>query len=422
VRVLIPGKGGRESALAWAVAKNPNNQVFVSPGNPGIARYATCIEMASYQPEDYLRLAHELQPDLVISGPEDLLYGGLGDLLRATDFRFFGPDTAGAKLEGSKVFSKELLSELGIPTAGFDVFSNVSEALGYVEAHFDSYPDQPLVIKADGAALGKGVFITKTIGEAQEAIHQIMTQKAFGQAGDHVVIEEFLVGEEVSFFVLVGINETVAFGPARDYKRVGDGDQGFNTGGMGCYSPVNFVTAARSRQVMTSIVDPVLLKMRSLGTPFIGFLYAGLIFTEDGFQVLEFNARMGDPEAQVILTRLESDFAQILVDLLDGTSVGELSWSPDQAVCVVLTSQGYPENYEVGFPITGIERAESLGCVVFHAGTKEEAAVLVTNGGRVLNVVGIGKGNQARKLAYKGVAEISFTGKQSRTDIASKVL
>ena len=170
------------------------------------------------------------------------------------------------------------------------------------------------------------------------------------------------------------------------------------------------------------LVDPVLEKMRSLGTPFIGFLYAGLIFTEDGFQVLEFNARMGDPEAQVILTRLESDFAQILVDLLDGTSVGELSWSPDQAVCVVLTSQGYPENYEVGFPITGIERAESLGCVVFHAGTKEEAAVLVTNGGRVLNVVGIGKGNQARKLAYKGVAEISFTGKQSRTDIASKVL
>lgn len=422
MRVLIPGKGGRESALAWAIARNPNNQVFVSPGNPGMAPYATCVEMTSYKAVDYLRLAQELQPDLVISGPEDLLYEGLGDLLKEGGFRFFGPTRAAAQLEGSKNFAKDLMDELGIPTAGFDTIDDLTEALAYVASHFDSHPNEPLVIKVDGPALGKGVTIATTLEEAEQALDKIMRQRAFGRSGDRVVIEEFLVGEEVSFFVLVGAEEAIAFGTARDYKRAKDGDKGLNTGGMGCYSPVNFVTPNRVRLIMETIIKPVLGEMRRRGTPFLGFLYAGLIFTEDGFQVLEFNARMGDPEAQVILPRLESDFGQILVSLLEGQPASELVWSPDQAVCVVVTSHEYPGEYQSGFPITGISEAERLGCLVFHSGTKENNGVLVTNGGRVLGVVGKGPNTLARALAYRGVDEISFDGKQNRTDIAARVL
>jgi phosphoribosylamine--glycine ligase len=420
-KVLVVGGGGREHAIVRALLRSPQNpEVIAAPGNAGIARdRIRCVEVSAEDVDSLVRLAADERCDLVVVGPEAPLVAGVVDALAAEGITGFGPRAAAARLEGSKAFAKELMQEIGVPTAAHVVFGTRREA----EAHL-ARTAYPVVLKADVLAAGKGVIICETEEEARAALKTFFDDRRFGAT--EVVLEEFLEGEELSLLALCDGERAVALAPAQDYKRIGEGDEGPNTGGMGSYSPVPGFDNGHAKALARAVHQPVVDEMRRRGTPYHGVLYAGLMITDGGPKVLEFNCRFGDPETQAVLPRLRSD----LLDLLDrSTRLGGLAgaapeWSPDWAVTVVLASRGYPESSSKGDEIAGLRSIDSLETEIFHAGTAESAdGRLVTAGGRVLNVTGIGSSPaEARERAYDAAERIQFEGKQMRRDIAARAV
>ncbi len=414
MNILIIGSGGREHALAWKIARSPLvTKLFCAPGNPGIAREAKCVELDIGDHPSVVAFAQETAIDLVVVGPEGPLVAGLADALARSGIDVFGPSAAAARLEGSKGFTKDLCARMAIPTAAYGRFQDADSARMYA-----SRVGAPIVIKADGLAAGKGVTVAMTLDEALAAIDACF-EGAFGGAGAEVVVEEFLEGEEVSFFCLCDGETASPFGSAQDHKRVGDGDTGPNTGGMGAYSPAPAFTVELQERVMSTIVRPTLRGMAEIGAPFKGVLFAGLILTADGPKLIEYNVRFGDPECQVLLTRLEEDLVPLLLACTSGKLAERtVRWSDDVALAVVLAANGYPGAPEKGTAIAGIERAEAAGANVFHAGTAENAGALVAAGGRVLNVTTIGPTvTAAQAAAYRAVDLIDWPGGFCRRDI-----
>jgi phosphoribosylamine--glycine ligase len=416
LRVLVVGLGGREHVLTWRLSQDAASyNLHAAPGNPGIASLGVCHPVNPTDVDALVGLADQISADLAIVGPEAPLAAGIVDAFRARGRRIFGPTQAAARLETSKVFAKALMAGYGIPTAPFEVFERADEALNHVR-----HEDRPLVVKADGLAAGKGVVVAETADDAERAVVDMMVRRVHGASGSRILIEERLEGREASVLALVHGGKVWPLIPAQDYKRVSDGDAGPNTGGMGALAPAP-LTHAAAAQVVDEILEPVAAAMVSEGHPYTGVLYAGVMLTADGPQVLEFNCRFGDPEAQVILPLLEGDLGPALIDVLEGGEP-DLTWSGDAAVCVVLASEGYPGNYPTDRPITGLNRVPS-GVLTFHAGTAIHDGVLVSAGGRVLNVVARGPDlDTARARAYTGVSAISFEGMQFRTDIGRGVL
>jgi phosphoribosylamine--glycine ligase len=417
VKVLLLGGGGREHAIGWKLAQSPLLSGLVSaPGNPGLAEVGTVVpHLAITDTAAVVQTALAEAVDLVVIGPEAPLAAGVVDALAEAGVRAFGPTRAGARLEASKAFAKDVMRRAGVPTAGARAFVDVAAA----EAHIDG-ADPPFVVKADGLAAGKGVLVTED-PIAAKAWARLCIAGHFGEAGATVVIEEHLVGRELSVLAICDGNRAVVLDPARDYKRLSDGDVGPNTGGMGCYSPVADMPAGIVDLVLDDVMAPVLETLRSDGIEYRGFLYAGMMLTDDGPRVLEFNCRLGDPETQAILPRLEDDLLSVIVTAGEGgLEGGRLHFSDRAAVDVVLAAEGYPENPVKGTPITGVSRAAAGEAVlVFHAGTARTAQGLVTAGGRVLNVVGLGRDVAgARAAAYRAAETIDFAGKHYRTDIA----
>jgi phosphoribosylamine--glycine ligase len=398
VRVLVVGSGGREHALAWKLKQSPRlDALHAAPGNPGIARLGECHPVHAQDGESLLALCRELEIDLVVVGPEAPLVAGVGDTLRHAGVAVFGPSRAAARIEGSKSFAKDVLEAAGAPTA-----SRLAVAR------------PPCVVKADGLAAGKGVFVCRTQEELDAGL------RGAAALGDEVVIEELLEGEEVSLLVLTDGHETLPLAPAQDFKRIGDGDTGPNTGGMGSYSPVAGLGDSEVEELVETVHRPVLAELARRGAPFSGVLYAGLMLTDDGPRVLEFNCRFGDPETQSILPRLEGDLLETLASVAHGRlDGGSLEVGERAAVTVALASAGYPERSDDrGTPIEGVEEAEAAGALVFHAGTSQRGGQLMTHGGRVLNVTALGDDlPAARAAAYEAVGRISFAGMQYRSDI-----
>jgi phosphoribosylamine--glycine ligase len=413
---LVVGSGAREHALVWALAQSPSvSDLWAIPGNPGIATLAQTVDLAVFDVEGIAAWAVDHGIGLVVVGPESPLALGLADLLDARGVPVFGPTRAAAELEWSKAFAKKFMHRHGIPTAAYGAFSDVNAALAFANAS-----PLPLVVKADGLAAGKGVVICATPAEAEAAIRAVLVDRAFGDAGARVVIEEFLQGEELSVIALVDGERMALLPPARDYKRLRDGNHGPNTGGMGSYAPVGDLDPSLLALVRETILQPAVAGLRAQGRPYRGALYAGLMLTDDGPKALEFNCRFGDPETQVILPLLAADLAQVLracaTCRLDPESV---TVRPGAAVCVVLAAEGYPERPRAGDSITGIEEATASGALVFHAGTAIHDGRLVTQGGRVLSVVGTGVDlTAAANRAYAAADAIEFAGKQMRRDIA----
>jgi phosphoribosylamine--glycine ligase len=402
VKVLVVGSGGREHALAWKLAQSPAlEELHAAPGNPGIAQVGECHPVRADDGESLLGLARTLAADLVVIGPEAPLVAGVADELRRAGVAVFGPSAAAARIEGSKTFAKELMRAAGVPTA---------QAMSVARA--------PCVVKADGLAAGKGVFVCLTQAELDAAL------RAVSALGEQWLIEELLQGEEVSLFALVDGRNVLALPESRDYSRVGDGDTGPNTGGMGSYSPVPELSDTELNDLVEMVYRPVVHELAARGTPFVGCLYAGLMLTADGPRVLEFNCRFGDPESQVILPRLEGDLVQVLAAAAAGDlSEVELGSADAAAVTVVLAAEGYPESRDAGSPIEGIEAAEAEGALVFHAGTAARDGRLITSGGRILNVTGLGESlEEARARAYDACERISFPGARYRHDIAAKAV
>jgi phosphoribosylamine--glycine ligase len=417
MRVLVVGSGGREHALCWAIAASPLcDALFCAPGNPGIAEEATCVAVAATDIEGILALARRERIDFVVVGPEVPLVAGLVDRLEAAGIRAFGPTAAAAALEGSKGFTKDLCAKYDIPTAAYGRFRDAAEAKAFVRRR-----GAPIVVKADGLAAGKGVTVAASVAEAEAAIDEAMVAQRFGDAGAEVVVEEFLDGEEASFFALVDGVHALPLATAQDHKRVGDGDTGPNTGGMGAYSPAPCVTPALEREVMERIIMPTVRGMMAEGRPFKGVLYAGLMLTRSGPQLIEYNVRFGDPECQVLMPRLMSDLLPALLAARDGVLDGfDLRWYPDSAVAVVLAAKGYPGEPVKGTEISGL--AEAAGSdpsvKIFHAGTKRVDGRLVADGGRVLNVVAWDKDvAMARDKAYAVIDRIRWPGGFCRRDI-----
>lgn len=422
MKVLIVGGGGREHALAWKAIQSPLiDELHVAPGNPGIGRFAWChpgVKATDYDAQ--VELAQKLQADLVIIGPDDALAAGLADRLQAVGVKTFGPTQAAAKLEWSKDFAKEIMTRAGVPTAAYGSFTDYETARAYLELQ-----GAPIVIKADGLALGKGVTVCQTMAEAEEALKAIMLDQAFGKAGAKVVIEEYMEGDEVSVLCFSDGRTIRQMVSAQDHKRAGDGDTGPNTGGMGTYAPVPAYTPEIARTVQKRILEPVIAAMANRGTPFVGCLFAGLMLTADGPKVVEFNARFGDPEAQVVLPLLENDLLAVIQACLEGRlKEVDLRFRPGAAANIVLASPGYPGAYPKGLPIDGLSEADQLGVTVFHAGTAyDDDGVLVTSGGRVLGVMATGADlPEALSRAYIGVDAIQFEGKQFRRDIGWRSL
>jgi phosphoribosylamine--glycine ligase len=415
MKILLIGSGGREHALAWAISASPLcDRLYIAPGNPGTAQ---CGENVVIDVADHAALVSfcKLQGvGLVVVGPEGPLVAGIADDLAAAGIKVFGPSKAAAQLEGSKAFTKELCAEFGIPTAGFGRFADAAAARAYVAKE-----GAPIVIKADGLAAGKGVVMAQTLEEANEAI-EMMFSGGLGAAGAEVVIEEWMIGEEASFFALCDGTHALALASAQDHKRVGDGDTGPNTGGMGAYSPAPVMTKALEEQVMAQIIMPTLAGMAQRGTPFQGVLYAGLMISAQGPKLIEYNVRFGDPACAVLMPRLKSDIVPALLAACDGVLDRiSLRWSEQAALSVVLAAKGYPATPEKGSVIKGVEKAAALDDVlVFHAGTKQTALDLVADGGRVLNVVGLGKTvSAAQARAYAAVDQIDWPGGFCRRDI-----
>ena len=420
MKVLIVGSGGREHAIAWSVAKSPKvDKIYCAPGNAGIAEYAECADIGAMEFEKLAAFAKEKEIDLCIVGMDDPLVGGLVDVLEDAGIRTFGPKKNAAILEGSKAFSKDLMKKYDIPTAGYENFTDPDEAIKYLET-----AKMPIVLKADGLALGKGVLICNTLEEAKEGVKTLMLDKQFGDAGNEIVIEEFMTGREVSVLAFCDGKTIKCMTSAQDHKRAKDGDQGLNTGGMGTFSPSPFyndeVEAFCEKYVYQSTIDAMAFE----GRPFTGILFTGLMITEDGPKVLEYNARFGDPEAQVVLPRMKNDIIDVMEACIDGKlSDVELEFEDNAAVCVVLASDGYPEKYDKGFEIKGLDTFKDKdGYYVFHAGTKFDGDKIVTNGGRVLGVVAKGENlKAARANAYKATEWIDFANKYKRNDIGKAI-
>jgi phosphoribosylamine--glycine ligase len=420
MKILVVGSGGREHALVWKLQQSPRvRAIFCAPGNAGIGQLATNVPIKVTEQEKLVQFARDERIDLTIVGPDDALAAGMVDFFQKHDLRIFGPTQSAARLESSKIFAKEFMQRHGIPTAASGSFTDSSDAQLFCQK-----AKYPLVVKADGLALGKGVIIARNPGEAALAIHEIMDMRKFGDAGSSILIEEFLEGEECSIHALVDGKNYLFFPGAQDHKRALDGDQGLNTGGMGTFSPPSkLLTPALEERVRREVLDPFIAGLQRDGLDYRGMLFPGLMVTADGPKVLEFNCRFGDPETQVLLTRLESD----LVELLDATIDGRLArvkakWKPESAVCVILASGGYPGAYATGKPISGLDRV-AADITVFHAGTWLADGHAVTAGGRVLGVTALaGDLATARQRAYEAVETIDFEGRQFRRDIAVKGL
>ena len=421
MRVLLVGGGGREHALAWKLAQSPRlGRLVAAPGNPGVARHAECVAVRDDEIDDLVALATRESADLVVVGPELPLSLGLADRLRAAGLAVFGPSQAAARLESSKVFSKDLMARYGIPTARFKIFQDAAAARRFCREW-----GAPLVVKADGLAAGKGAIVCRTLDEADGALRLCLEEGAFGSAGRTVVVEEFMEGEEASFFVVTDGTSALPFQAAQDHKTIFDGDRGPNTGGMGAYSPAPVMDATTDRRVMDEIVTPTIAAMAKEGAPYAGVLYVGLMITKDGPRVVEFNCRFGDPECQAILPRLDDDILPVFDAVARGRGLpASLRWRPESSVCVVLASRGYPAAPKVGDPISGLDDAGALpGVNVFHAGTARRDGGLVTAGGRVLGVQALGPDiRSAVARAYEAVDRIRFDGMQWRSDIGQRAL
>ncbi len=419
MNVLVIGSGGREHTIVWKLKQSPSvDKIYAAPGNGGISELAECVPISVMDFDALTAFAKENAIDLTVVAPDDPLAAGAVDAFEAVGLRAFGPNKAAAIIEGSKAFSKDLMKKYNIPTAGYEVFDNSTDAIAYIKQENKF----PVVVKADGLALGKGVIIAQNLSEAETAVHEIMDDKVFGAAGGKVVIEEFLVGPEISVLAFTDGKTLKPMVSAQDHKRAYDNDEGLNTGGMGTFSPSRIYTPELAEECMKNIFLPTMDAMNQEGRTFKGVLYFGLMKTADGVKVIEYNCRFGDPETQVVLPRLKTDLAEIFNAIIDEKlDEIEIAWEDNAAVCVVLASGGYPQAYQKGYPIEGIKQAESLGAMVFHAGTVYEDGVFKTNGGRVLGVTATGENlDAAIKEAYRFVDLVSFRDMHYRKDIGIK--
>ena len=420
MKVLIVGGGGREHAIAYCVAKSPRvSKIYCAPGNAGIGELAECVPVGVMEFDKLAAFAKENCVDLVIVAPDDPLVAGAADVFEAAGLRVFGPRKNAAVLEGSKAFSKDLMKKYNIPTAAYENFDSAEDALAYLET-----AQMPIVLKADGLALGKGVLICNTLEEAKEGVKTIMLDRQFGSAGNRLVVEEFMTGREVSVLSFVDGKTILPMTSAQDHKRAKDGDQGLNTGGMGTFSPSPFYTEEIDEYCRKNIFQPTVDAMAAEGREFKGIIFFGLMLTEDGPKVLEYNARFGDPEAQVVLPRMKNDIIDVMEACIDGTlDQTDLQFEDNAAVCVVLASEGYPVHYEKGYVIKGLENFKDReGYYAFHAGTKATENGIVTNGGRVLGVTAKGATlKEARANAYEAVGLIDFDNKYCRKDIGKAI-
>ncbi len=420
MKVLIVGSGGREHAIAYACSKSARvDKIYCAPGNAGIAQIAECVPITAMEFERLVDFAKSEQIDLTIIGMDDPLVGGIVDVFEANGLRVFGPRKNAAILEGSKAFSKDLMKKYNIPTAAYEIFDSADDAMKYLET-----ADFPIVLKADGLALGKGVLICNSLSEAKEGVKTLMLDKQFGDAGNHIVIEEFMTGREVSVLSFVDGNTIRIMASAQDHKRAKDGDKGLNTGGMGNFSPSPFYTAEVDEFCKKYIYQATVDAMKAEGRPFKGVIFFGLMLTPKGPRVLEYNARFGDPEAQVVLPRMKNDIIDVIDACIDGTlDKVNLEFEDNACVCVILASDGYPEHYEKGKLISGLEKFDGLSdYFCFHAGTKLTDEGIVTNGGRVLGITAKGATlKEARAKAYEATEWVTFENKYMRTDIGKSI-
>ena len=421
MKVLIVGSGGREHAIAWKVSKSPLvDKIYCAPGNAGIAQIAECVPIGAMEFEKLADFAQEKGIDLTVIGMDEPLVGGIVDVFEERGLRVFGPRKDMAVIEGSKVFSKNLMKKYGIPTGAYEIFSDADEAVKYLETS-----KYPIVVKADGLALGKGALICNNFEEAKGAVSTLMLEKQFGASGDRVVVEEFLIGREVSVLCFSDGTTIKTMTSAQDHKRAKDGDQGLNTGGMGTFSPTPFYTKEVDEFCKKYVYQPTIDAMKQEGRDFKGILFVGLILTEDGPKVLEYNARFGDPETQVVLPRMKNDIVEVFEACIDGKlDAVDLQFEDNAAVCVILASDGYPEKYEKGFVIGGLnafDGKEDYFC--FHSGSKlDDEGKIVTNGGRVLGVTALGRDlKEARANAYKATEWVNFENKYMRSDIGKAI-
>ena len=421
MKVLIVGSGGREHAIAWKVSKSPLvDKIYCAPGNAGIAQIAECVPIGAMEFEKLADFAQEKGIDLTVIGMDEPLVGGIVDVFEERGLRVFGPRKDTAVIEGSKVFSKNLMQKYGIPTGAYEIFSDADEAVKYLETS-----KYPIVVKADGLALGKGALICNNFEEAKGAVSTLMLEKQFGASGDRVVVEEFLIGREVSVLCFSDGTTIKTMTSAQDHKRAKDGDQGLNTGGMGTFSPTPFYTKEVDEFCKKYVYQPTIDAMKQEGRDFKGILFVGLILTEDGPKVLEYNARFGDPETQVVLPRMKNDIVEVFEACIDGKlDAVDLQFEDNAAVCVILASDGYPEKYEKGFVIGGLnafDGKEDYFC--FHSGSKlDDEGKIVTNGGRVLGVTALGRDlKEARANAYKATEWVNFENKYMRSDIGKSI-
>ena len=421
MKVLIIGSGGREHALIWKIAQSPKvSQIYCAPGNAGISQLARCVDIDANNIDKLADFAQKEKIDLTVVGPELPLSRGIVNEFNKQNLRIFGPSKEATEIESSKVFSKYLMKKYNIPTANYEVFQNIEEAFDYIKKQIF-----PLVIKADGLAAGKGVFIIKNLDQAGDALDELMKEKKFGEAGRQVVIEEFLEGEEVSILAFCDGRTVVPMVSSQDHKKIFDNDQGSNTGGMGAYSPVPFYLNEFKKTVLEEILKPTVKGLRSEGREYKGVLYAGLVLTKEGPKVLEFNARFGDPETQVVLPRLKTDLVDILNTVIEGSLHKiNIEWNNNSAICVVAASGGYPGKYQKDKVISGLEGLEKMKDIIaFHAGTKFQDGEIVTSGGRVLGITAWDNTiSKAKEKAYKGVKEIYFEDMYYRKDIAAKAI
>ncbi len=421
MKVLIVGSGGREHAIAWKVSKSPLvDKIYCAPGNAGIAQIAECVPIGAMEFEKLADFAQEKGIDLTVIGMDEPLVGGIVDVFEERGLRVFGPRKDTAVIEGSKVFSKNLMQKYGIPTGAYEIFSDADEAVKYLETS-----KYPIVVKADGLALGKGALICNNFEEAKGAVSTLMLEKQFGASGDRVVVEEFLIGREVSVLCFSDGTTIKTMTSAQDHKRAKDGDQGLNTGGMGTFSPTPFYTKEVDEFCKKYVYQPTIDAMKQEGRDFKGILFVGLILTEEGPKVLEYNARFGDPETQVVLPRMKNDIVEVFEACIDGKlDAVDLQFEDNAAVCVILASDGYPEKYEKGFVIGGLnafDGKEDYFC--FHSGSKlDDEGKIVTNGGRVLGVTALGRDlKEARANAYKATEWVNFENKYMRSDIGKAI-
>ena len=421
MEVLVVGSGGREHALVWKIAQSPMvKKVYCTPGNPGISEIAECVDIDAENIEGLYNFALKKKIDLTVVGPEDVLVAGIVDRFKDKHLNIFGPNKRASVIEGSKVYAKTIMKKYGIPTADFKVFDD----LKYAKKHISTC-DFPLVIKADGLAKGKGVFVCKTLEEADRHIDDIMKEKIFGYAGERIVIEGFLSGEEVSILAITDGKTIVPLSSVQDHKAVYEGDKGPNTGGMGAYSPVPFVTDDLQSSIEENILVPIVHALKKENRPYKGVIYAGLMITNAGPKVLEFNARFGDPETQVLLMRMKSDLVPLLLSTVkNNIEEVEIEWHDGVSVCVIMASKGYPDKYEKGLPVFGLEAVKSVTNVqVFHAGTAIKDGKVVTNGGRVLGVTILERDlEKAQKNVYEAIKKLSFDGAYYRKDIGTKAI